>query len=125
MCAAATPRIKGMSPLLIVTNLERSITYYQQNLGFDLDFRYEDFYAGISRDGYSVHLKLGGPFSGERQNKPNNEDPEIIFSVDRIAELYEELSGCSAEIVQPLREMPYGKEFYVADPDGNVIAFVE
>jgi len=26
------------------------------------------------------------------------------------------------EIVQPLREMRYGKEFYIADPDGYVIA---
>jgi hypothetical protein len=24
-----------------------------------------------------------------------------------------------------LRDMPYGKEFYVADPDGNIIGFLE
>jgi hypothetical protein len=25
----------------------------------------------------------------------------------------------------PLRQMPYGKEFYVRDPDGYVLGFVE
>ncbi|HVS91632.1 MAG TPA: VOC family protein [Mucilaginibacter sp.] len=125
MCAAATPQIKGMSPLLIVSDLECAVAYYQQNLGFNLDFRYADFYAGINRDGYSIHLKQGEPSSGERKNKADNRDPEIIFSVDCIGELYEEFLGRSAGIVQSLRDMPYGKEFYAADPDGNVVAFVE
>lgn len=35
-----------------------------------------------------------------------------------------EISGRSVEIIQPLRTMPYGKEFYVADTDGHVIAFL-
>jgi hypothetical protein len=28
------------------------------------------------------------------------------------------------EIIQPLRAMPYGKEFYIADPDGYIIGFL-
>jgi hypothetical protein len=28
-------------------------------------------------------------------------------------------------IVQPLRAMPYGKEFYIADPDGYILSFLE
>jgi len=28
-------------------------------------------------------------------------------------------------VIQSLREMPYGREFYVADPDGYIIAFYE
>ncbi|HEY5405994.1 MAG TPA: VOC family protein, partial [Ginsengibacter sp.] len=58
-------------------------------------------------------------------NKRNNEDINITFSVSNIEDLYEELSHKSIEIVQTLRDMPYGKEFYVSDPDGNIISFLE
>ena len=108
-----------MSPLLLVADIEDSIKFYTQKLGFSLEFRYEDFYAGIVRNGHSIHLKSGTP--PER----NKEDLEITFSVSGIGDLYEELLTKSIEVVQPLRDMPYGREFYVEDLDGNVIAFLE
>ena len=114
-----------MSPQLLVTDLNRSIEFYTKKLGFDLDFRYEDFYLGIIKEGYSIHLKLGMPTIEERENRRKNEDLDIIFSVDRIEDLFEQLSSKSVEFIQPLREMNYGKEFYVADPDGYIIAFLE
>jgi hypothetical protein len=53
------PAIRSMSPQLVVADLERSIYFYTAELGFVVDFRYEDFYAGIIRDGYTIHLKAG------------------------------------------------------------------
>ena len=118
-------RIKNMSPQLLVADIEHSIQFYTKKLGFEVEFRYGDFYAGISKDGCSIHLKSGIPSIEERQNKRKNEDLDIIFSVDGIERLYEELSNRVIEIIQPLRRMPYGKEFYVADPDGYIISFLE
>jgi len=118
-------KIKKMSPLLLVADINHSIEFYTMELGFNLDFRYEDYYAGIIKDGYSIHLKVSKYSIDERENRKNNEDPEIIFSVSGIEGLYEELSNKSVEVIQSLRAMPYEKEFYVADPDGNIIAFVE
>jgi len=118
-------KIKKMSPQLLVADIAHSIEFYKKKLGFDVDFRYEDFYAGIIKDGCSIHLKSGEHSIEERKNKRNNETLDIIFSVDGIEDLYEELSNKSIEFIQPLRRMPYGKEFYVADPDGNIIAFIE
>lgn len=114
-----------MSPQLLVADIERSLEFYTRQLGFEIDFRYEDFYAGISKDGFSVHLKVGTPSFDERQNKRNNENVDIIFSVEGIEDLYEKLSGRSVEMIQPLRSMPYGKEFYIADIDHYIIAFLE
>jgi catechol 2,3-dioxygenase-like lactoylglutathione lyase family enzyme len=114
----AVPRLKKMSPLLLVANIERSIEFYTKTLGFTLDFRYEGFYAGIVKDDHSIHLKCGTPTR-------SGEDLQVIFSVDNIERLYEEVQSKSVEITQPLRNMPYGKEFYLADPDGNRVAFVE
>ncbi len=118
-------KIKKMSPQLLVADIEHSIEFYTKKLGFDVDFRYEDFYAGISKDGCSIHLKSGKPSIEERQNKRNNEDLDIVFSVDSIETLYEELLNRAVEFIQPLRHMPYGKEFYVTDPDGYIISFLE
>ena len=114
-----------MSPQFLVADIDRSIEFYKERLGFDIDFRYENFYAGIIKDGYSIHLKSGKPSIEERKNKRSNEDLDIVFSVDGIEHLYEELSNRTIEFVQPLRDMPYGKEFYITDPDGYIIAFIE
>ena len=114
-----------MSPQLVVADIEHSIDFYTNKLGFVIDFRYEDFYAGINKDGCSIHLKTGKPSLEERKNKRINEDLDIVFSVEGIENLYEEFSNRSIEIIQPLRNMPYGKEFYVTDPDGYIIAFLE
>jgi catechol 2,3-dioxygenase-like lactoylglutathione lyase family enzyme len=125
MATMTYPKIKKMSPQFLVADIGRSIEFYTKKLGFDVDFRYEDFYAGIIKDGYSIHLKVGKPSIEERENRRNNEDLDIVFSLDGIEGLYEELSNKSVEFAQSLRDMPYGKEFYVADPDGYIIAFLE
>ena len=125
MDAIAYSRIKQMSPQFLVADINRSIDFYTDKLGFDIDFRYEDFYAGIIKDGFSIHLKSGQPSIEERKNKRNNEDLDVVFSVDGIEDLYRGLADKFVKFTQPLRKMPYGKEFYVADPDGYIISFLE
>jgi catechol 2,3-dioxygenase-like lactoylglutathione lyase family enzyme len=142
------PIFKKMSPQLLVTHIEHSIEFYTNKLGFSLDFRYEDFYAGIIRDGHSIHLKCSAPPQSAApepatpqsaapepaapqpaapppNDAKNKDDLDIMFSVGDIELFYEYLLSQSVEIVQPLRDMPYGREFYIADPDGNRIAFIE
>lgn len=113
--------IKQISTQLQVSNLERAIEFYTQKLGFDVQFRFEDFYAGIFKDGCFIHLKLNDQ---PAQPKPD-ESLEIMLTVDQIQAVYEELSAKGVHFTQTLRRMPYGSEFYIADPDGNVIAFFE
>src|SRR5688572_18025742 len=119
-----TAKIKQITPLLLVSDLEQAISFYLQQLGFALAFRYEDFYAGIEKDGHSIHLKTDYSVAKEGHKKGNNEELDLLFSVDDATTLFEEISKKDIEIVQPLREMPYGSEFYIADPDGHLIAFV-
>ena len=117
--------IKGMSPQFLVKDLEHSIAFYTQKLGFDIAFRYEDFYAGITRDGHSIHLKASERSTSDRQGAKENFDLDIVFRVDNIDTIYEELVNKPVEIIQPLCDRPYGREFYIADLDGHVLAFLE
>jgi hypothetical protein len=94
-------------------------------LGFEIDFRYEDFYAGIAKDGYRIRLKSGDPAINERTKRRFNEDLDLVFSVGAIHNLFEAMQNRRVNIVQPLREMPYGNEFYIADPDGYLLGFIE
>jgi catechol 2,3-dioxygenase-like lactoylglutathione lyase family enzyme len=119
------PTIKKMSPQLLISDIDRSIEFYTTKLGFDVDFCYEDFYAGIVKEGHFIHLKVGDPSIDERQRRKNNEDLDIVFSVENIENLYDEFSRKLVEFTQPLRDMPYGKEFYLSDPDGYILAFLE
>lgn len=89
------------------------------------NFFYEGFYAGIAKDGCSVHLKSGKPSIEERKNKKENNDLDIVFSVEGVDALYEKLVNKSVEIIQPLCDQPYGREFYIADLDGYILAFLE
>ena len=125
MDTVAYSTIKKMSPQLLVADIGRSIEFYTKKLGFDIDFRYEDFYTGIIKDGFSLHLKSGNPSAEERKNKRENEDLDIVFSVESVKDLYNEFLNKSIDIVQPLCDRPYGKEFYIADPDGYILAFLE
>jgi catechol 2,3-dioxygenase-like lactoylglutathione lyase family enzyme len=119
------PIIRSMSPLLLVADLERSMAFYVEHLGFAIDFRHEDFYAGMVKDNFTIHFKCAEPDPVERQDRRENEDLDLVFAVSAIGELYDAMKGGPVQIIQPLREMPYGKEFYISDPDGYVISFLE
>jgi catechol 2,3-dioxygenase-like lactoylglutathione lyase family enzyme len=121
----ASLKIKKMSPQFLVTDLNRSLEFYTNKLGFDIAFIYEDFYAGIIKADYSIHLKLGKPSPEERRNKKENLDLDIVFSVKNVEDLYNDLQKESIEFIQPLCIRPYGKEFYISDPDGYILAFLE
>ena len=117
-------KIKSMSAQLLVADIDRSLRFYTEVLGFRIDFQYEDFYVGLVKDGCSIHLKSVRTLPRQGENK-GTEDLDLVFSVFDLEHLYEILSGKAIDIVQPLRQMPYGKEFYIADPDGYMICFFE
>ena len=125
MDSITTTTFKSMSPQLLVQDIERSLEYYILKLGFDLDFRYEDFYAGVSRDGHAIHLKQGIPSTHERANRKDNEHLDIAFIVEGLDALLKHVQKQSVEIAQQPRDMPYGREFYVFDPDGYILGFLE
>ena len=114
-----------MSPQFLVSDIKHSIEFYTKKLGFSLEFFYEDFYAGIIKDGCCIHLKSGKPSREERENKKENNDVDIVFSVENVDILYEELNNRSFNIIQSLCDQPYGREFYITDPDGYILAFLQ
>lgn len=118
-------RITFVAPVLQVADLTRSIAYYRNELGFDLEFEYEGFYASVFRDGCRVHLKCGPPPERDQQAFEAAEHLDACFGVVDADALASELGAAGATLSVNLRRMPYGREFYVRDPDGYILGFIQ
>lgn len=115
-----------LSPQLLVSDLEGALAFYTEVLGFAKNFQVEDWYAGVGCKEGSIHLKRVDAIDHERQRQMREaEHLHVTIGVGDIADYYEAVQAAGAEIIQPLRTLPYGTEFYVADPDGNLIGFLE
>ncbi|HME74046.1 MAG TPA: VOC family protein [Myxococcota bacterium] len=120
------PSSRTAAPQLLVTNLSDSLAFYKERLGFKADFVYGDFYASVSRDGALIHLKCDSKSEAERAHRDSHEHLNAYLDVSGVRELYEELAGRGAPISKPLDKRPWGTiDFYVRDPDGNVLCFSE
>ena len=112
-----------MSSQFVVSDLDKSLQFYTEELRFEVNFRYEDFYTGIGCDGHSIHLKSGNPSKKERGERRKDEDLDLYFGVTDIDSYYEHILSKDIEVIQPMRKMPYGKEFYIIDSDGYILGF--
>ncbi len=124
---SGTSGLKRIVPLLQVGSLVDTLTYYQQVLGFTLDFVWpgegEPKWAQVSRDGISFMftIDLGTSSSFFIAEKGNG----VVFyvMVNDVEAVYTELLERGAIIVQELHEFGGRKQFSVADLNGYVIAF--
>ena len=121
-----TAQLIGMAPRFLVDDLDRAIAYYTEKLGFTLDFRFELFYAGVSRDGQAIHLKHASKIVEDRAYRKQNEHLDAFIPVAGVRALYEELQGRGALIYKPLEERPWAAvDFYVEDSEGYLLCFSE
>ena len=120
--------ILGAEPQLLARDIEASIAFYRDKLGFDLGFAYGEppFYAQVVRGGGRLNLRLvgAGPvFDASFRAR----EPDVLaaaVTVDDIELLVLEFQRSGADFHQTLRREPWGaRTFIVADPDGNLILF--
>ena len=114
--------ISGVIPQLRTTDLGSSIRFYTTQLGLQLEFQYQDFYAGIRAGSQVFHLKLA-----------DEKDPSIDF-VDEGGHfhLYLETSDVAAAavdlkangiaLVKDVHATPWGTlEMVIKDDQGHTL----
>jgi catechol 2,3-dioxygenase-like lactoylglutathione lyase family enzyme len=122
----AGSRITAIAPQFLVDDLDKAVAYYRDKLGFVVDFTYDSFYAGISRDGAPIHLKCAPKTLSDRTHRKQNEHLDAYIDVAGVEVLFEELQSRGAIIVKRLEQRPWAcKDFYVEDVDGYVLCFSE
>jgi catechol 2,3-dioxygenase-like lactoylglutathione lyase family enzyme len=127
----ASRNLDSIRPFFIVKDLPTSISYYRENLGFQLDFQGPDddpYYAGLSRDGIGVMLKAITP---EVLPCPNHTRHEwarwdaYIYTLDPDT-LYAEFKQRGVTFVKELSFIDEGLwGFEITDADGYVLAFFQ
>lgn len=109
--ATATKTVfEGSQPILRVGNLEASVDYYVNLLGFRLDFR--DAIASVSRDRCAFFLVDGDQ---------GNPGAWVWVGVDDVDSLHAEYVKSGAKIRQAPTNFPWACEMQVEDLDGNVL----
>lgn len=125
----ASRNLTSITPFFIVEDLQASISYYLQRLGFQLDFQGpadDPYYGRVSREGIGIMLKAVLPDVLPRPNHtrhPWARWDAYIYVSDPDA-LFDEFRQRGASFVTELSFIDEGLwGFEVTDADGYVLAF--
>ena len=111
----------GPVPEIPVKDLAAAITYYQNNLGFTLDWGDQDLgLAGISKGNCRMFLA-----NQQYRKKYGNVGPTLTWlnleSKEEVDALYRVWSASDAKLMSAPESKPWGlREFTAADLDGNL-----
>jgi predicted enzyme related to lactoylglutathione lyase len=118
--------LTGISPVLLVADLDRAVDYYRDRLGFDCEV-YGDppNFATANRDQSTILLALA---TDTGRLVPHWQIVENMWNayirVDDVDAVYAEVQERGAGIDYTIYDAPHGfREFGVQDPDGHDIAF--
>ena len=114
------PTLVSVSPQLPSSDLDRTIEFMTESLGFELLSRYPDL-ALFQRDGVRIHYWSGADAETMAILGQNS---SCYFSVNHIKGLFEEFKASGVPFGYELTTQPWGMhEMQVNDPDGNALRF--
>ena len=125
-------QLNKLTPNLVVSDVSRSIAFYRDRLGFEVETTVPDaepYVFAIMRSG-AVQIFLNAPEPAFEEYPAMKERPlggtlTMYIEVTGIERTYDELKA-QIPMVTPLEAKWYGvAEFVVADPDGYLITFAE
>jgi uncharacterized glyoxalase superfamily protein PhnB len=100
-----------------VTNLDASLKFYVDVLGFTEDFRFGE-YAGIKHGNVSIHLS-----QNHTDMRPPGSGAVYIFC-DEVDDFYQEITAKGVKTTSEPKDYAYGmRDFLSYDPDGNQVSF--
>lgn len=109
----------------LVNDVESSIKFYTQLLGFRLNQQFGPAMAILEKD--DLKLWLAGPPSSAAKAMPDGRKPEpggwnrFVFQVDDVKGLVEKLKSNNVRFRNEIIQGPGGTQVLCEDPSGNVI----
>jgi len=110
---------KRISPILVVADMEETISFYIDVLGFSPQMK-SPGYSVLSRDGQTIHLQKA---DSEEVLKCVRGHAEIYIEVSGIQDLWEHVRGFKGRYqIRDLFEQSYGMtEFHIGDPNDCLV----
>ena len=106
--------------VMTVSNLQQSLAYYRDTLGFEIAFKYGEpaFYAGVRGGSVQLHL-----IAVERTTRQAG-NGAVAITVDDVDAFHADLKRRGARILKAPANQACGlRDFDVADLDGNMLFF--
>jgi predicted enzyme related to lactoylglutathione lyase len=119
-------RLTGSSPVLLVSDIQRSVEFWRDRLGFECEvYGAPPNFASASRDDAVVLFALcADPAAIVPNWKIVDKTWNVYIRVDDADAIYAELQERGAPIDYTIYDAPHGfREFGTQDPDGHDIAF--
>jgi predicted enzyme related to lactoylglutathione lyase len=95
-----------------VSDIESARHFYENILGLEVE-RYHPVFVQFSHFAIASDESLSG-----------NRDPEVYWLVEDVEAAYKDLVQ-KAEILFPIKQMPFGKVFAIKDPAGRPLYLLE
>lgn len=119
-----TKKFIRSSSHLPVKNLQQTLEYYNEVLGFSNEWTFGHKDGGISRDELRLLFAEDKVFVNDINNDKHR--LPLLWFVENIEEIYSEFKEREIEIADALRMHPYGlKEFAFVDINGYYIRVAE
>ena len=116
--------VTGVITQIRTTDLEESIDFYVSKLGLELEFRFEDFYAGIKAGDQSFHLKRVDEKDPSIDFVSEGDHLHLYFATDDLEAKAKEIEENGVAFLKEIGETAWGtREFYVSDSQGHVLCF--
>jgi uncharacterized glyoxalase superfamily protein PhnB len=108
------------TPVFAVANLQETVAYYKEKLGFSGEWFAGDQLGGVGRDSLRA-IFSNDPDYLQKINTPD-QSFEVMWFMSGIHELYEEYAAKGVAIWKPLQKEPWGMwEFGFQDNNGYSI----
>ncbi len=115
-------------PILFVRDVTAAAAFYEEMLGFNVDFLHGNppFYGSMSRGGACIHLRFVHQTNFKALAEREGSLILASIEVSSAKALFAQYESRGVEFAQPLVRQAWGGiDFHVRDPDGNVISFVQ
>lgn len=117
-------KILRVVPQLRTTDLEDSVRFYTTRLNLTLDFRHQDFYAGITAGSQRFHLKRVDERDPWIDQVAKEGHFHLYFETDDVAAMAERVRSAGIAMERELHETPWGtSEFVIKDNQGHTLYF--
>ena len=122
---AKSATVSGVITQIRTTDIEESIEFYT-SLGFELDFRFQDFYAGIRVGDQPFHLKLVDDKDPAIEYVSKGDHFHLYFPTDDAESKAAELRKKGITPRSGINTTEWGsKEFSITDNQGHILYFAE
>lgn len=102
--------VECVTPVFPVTDLAKSVEFYERVLGFTLQWTNKTI-CGVGRDGHSLMLSEQGESQG----------PAVAWIGVDVDELLARSEELNLRILEGPENKPWAYQVKIADPDGNVL----